>query len=102
MEIKLQKNGASLMVTVDGKIDTNTAVEFGQAVLDNIDNINKLVLDFTNVSYISSMGLRMLLECQKKMKSQQGEMSLMNVQYAVMEVLEMTGFTKILKIARND
>ncbi|MGN0018808.1 MAG: STAS domain-containing protein [Candidatus Gastranaerophilaceae bacterium] len=102
MEIKLQKNGASLMVAVDGKIDTNTAVEFGQAVLDNIDNINKLVLDFTNVSYISSMGLRMLLECQKKMKSQQGEMSLMNVQYAVMEVLEMTGFTKILKIARND
>ena len=102
MEIKLQKNGASLMVAVDGKIDTNTAVEFGQAVLDNIDNINKLVLDFTNVSYISSMGLRMLLECQKKMKSQQGEMSLMNVQYAVMEVLEMTGFRKILKIARND
>ena len=102
MEIKLQKNGASLMVAVDGKIDTNTAVEFGQAVFDNIDNINKLVLDFTNVSYISSMGLRMLLECQKKMKSQQGEMSLMNVQYAVMEVLEMTGFTKILKIARND
>ena len=102
MEIKLQKNGTSLMVVVDGKIDTNTAVEFGQAVLDNLDNINNLVLDFTNVSYISSMGLRMVLECQKKMKAQQGEMSLLNVQYAVMEVFDMTGFTKILKITRND
>lgn len=103
MEIKLQKNNSSLLVTVDGKIDTNTAVDFGQTIIDNLDDtVDNLVIDFAKVAYISSMGLRMLLECQKTMKAKNGDMKLMNVQYAVMEVLEMTGFVKILKIINYD
>ena len=102
MEIKLQRNNRTLLVFIDGKIDTNTSVDFGQSILDNIDNIDNLVLDFSKVTYISSMGLRMLLECQKTMKAQNGDMKLMNVPYVVMEVLEMTGFAKILTIINYD
>lgn len=101
MEIKVQKQGTVLVVIVKGKIDTMTASDFGQTISDNLEGVTRLTLDFSDVSYVSSMGLRMLLECQKNIRKQDGEMQLINVQPAVMDVLKMTGFTKIVTILNN-
>ena len=59
--------------------------------------ITRLVFDVAKLEYISSAGLRVLLEMQKLM-NQQGEMVLQNVNEAVMEVFEVTGFSDILRI----
>lgn len=97
MEIEKQTNGLILSVKPVGNIDTITAVEFGESVFDDLDEKIKLILDFSAVGYISSMGLRILLELQKRMK-EQGEMVLQNVNESVMEVFKISGFDKILTI----
>ena len=55
------------------------------------------MFDLAKLEYISSAGLRVLLAMQKLM-NQQGEMVLQNVNEAVMEVFEVTGFSDILSI----
>lgn len=97
MEITSKKYGSAVVVNVDGRIDTNTAMEFGEKVNDILDNITNLILDFEKVEYISSLGLRAILELQKRMLSQ-GDMKIINANESVMDVFNMTGFSKILTI----
>ena len=83
-----------------GKLATLTAVKRGQdkGVL-NIggDNALTLCLDFANLEYISSAGLRVLLSAQKNM-AKQGSMKLIHVSDVIMEIFEVTGFVDILTI----
>ena len=58
MTINKTKNGTNLTVAVEGRIDTVTAPEFENEVKSAIDGIDELVLDFTELNYISSAGLR--------------------------------------------
>ena len=60
-------------------------------------NVTALVLDMTDLAYISSAGLRVLLEAQKKM-NRRGSMKLIGVGESIMDILEMTGFADILTI----
>lgn len=97
MNLTKTKKGTTVVISVDGRIDTNTAMEFGEQVNDSLDNIENLILDFSNVEYISSLGLRAILEIQKRMISQ-GTMKVVNANQSVMDVFNMTGFSKILTI----
>ena len=97
MNLTKTKKGTTVIISIDGRIDTNTAKEFGEQVNDALDNIENLILDFSNVEYISSLGLRAILELQKRMASQ-GTMKVLNPNSSVMDVFNMTGFSKILTI----
>ena len=97
MNIDVTKNGTSLLITVSGRVDPTTAPEFEKAVMGNLDGVKDFVLDFKNVPYTSSAGLRTLLLAQKKMMKQ-GSMTLKNVQSSVLEVLKVTGYIKFLNI----
>jgi anti-sigma B factor antagonist len=96
VDIKRELNGDTLVVSIDGRINTNTAPEFEEA-LSNLDGVKHLVLDFENVAYISSAGLRVVLSTQKVM-NRQGDMVVRNVKPEVLEVFEMTGFLDFLTI----
>ena len=61
MNLTKTKKGTTVIISIDGRIDTNTAMEFGEQVNDALDNIENLILDFSNVEYISSLGLRAIL-----------------------------------------
>ena len=87
-----------LVLSIEGRIETNTAPEFQNAVLGAFQKCSNIVLDFDEVSYISSAGLRGLLLGQKTAQSKGGSMVLTNVNDTVMEVLKMTGFRNILTI----
>ena len=95
MNIKRKKDSSNLFVTVTGRIDTVTAPEFEAGVQPYLDDITNLTIDFKEVNYVSSAGLRVLLSLQKKMMAQ-GEMKLVNVSEAVNDVFEVTGFDEIL------
>ena len=95
MNLKRKTDGTAMTVTVTGRIDTATAPEFEQGVKPYLGNITELTLDFKEVNYVSSAGLRALLSLQKTMMKQ-GEMKLVNVCEAVVDVFEVTGFDEIL------
>ena len=95
MNIKKKKDGSTLTVAISGRIDTVTAPEADASINESLDGAESLVLDFTNVDYISSAGLRMLLSLQKKMMKK-GGMKLVGVNDAVNDVFEVTGFDEIL------
>ena len=99
MEIILKKiSETGLYVKASGKLDIDSSAEFGMKVKDSLDDINELVLDFSDITYIASIGLRVLLELYQQM-SKQGSIRLTNVQEPVLNVLKMTGFNKFLSIS---
>lgn len=97
MEIKKNLNGNKLEITLVGRLDTTTAPELEEALNGALDDVTELVYDFTDLEYISSAGLRVLLANQKYM-SKQGEMKITNANASIMEVFEVTGFSNILTI----
>lgn len=97
MEIRKQLEGKELQLAVSGRLDTTTAAEFEKAVKETLEDVETLIIDFTDLEYISSAGLRVLLSAQKVM-SRQGGMKLKGVGDVVMDILEITGFSNILTI----
>ena len=97
MTITVNKNGTALEVAVAGRLDTMTSPELEKELNGQLDGAETLVFDFTNVEYISSAGLRVLLSAHKRM-STKGGMKIKNINEIVREVFEVTGFTDILNI----
>ena len=95
--VKKNLNDIKLYVKPVGRIDVNTAADFGISVNDSLDDIKELIIDFAEINYISSIGLRVLLELQKRMNTQ-GSMTIMNVLPEIQEIFNMTGFSNILTI----
>ncbi len=97
MEItkNIQDNTATLFLV--GRLDTMTAPELERELQDILPNAKDLVLDFEQLEYISSAGLRVLLSAQKIM-SKQGQMRITHVNETIMEIFEVTGFVDILTI----
>lgn len=97
MTINKKLEGTKLTAAVQGRIDTVTVTEAEAILKDGIENVTELVLDFKELDYISSAGLRLLLSLQKTM-AKQGSMKIKNVNEIVMEIFEVTGFSDILTI----
>ncbi len=97
MEVKFDRNGSELTVAVEGRVDTLTAPTLEEQVKGEINGVTKLVLDFTELKYISSAGLRVLLFLHQEM-SQNGEMIVKNVCPEVVDVFDITGLSDALTI----
>jgi len=93
---KSVENGRAV-IKASGRLDTVTAPEFEKAIKDSLPGLTELTLDFEDLEYVSSAGLRVLLSAQKVMNVQ-GSMKLIHVREAVMEIFDVTGFTDILTI----
>ena len=74
-----------------------TAPELEQTLIASLDGVRELTLDFSNLEYISSAGLRVLLGAQKTM-NKQGTMKITHVNASIMDIFEVTGFMDILNI----
>ena len=97
MTIKKNLNGTELTITIAGRLDTTTAPQLEAEFKQNIGGVEKLVLDFAALEYLSSAGLRVLLQAQKTM-NKQGEMVVRNVNETISEIFEVTGFSDVLTI----
>ena len=97
MTIEKKIENGNVTLTVAGRLDTTTAPEL-EKTLDNVlDGTKELVFDMTDLEYISSAGLRVILKAQKAMNAQ-GSMKLIGVNDSIMEVFDITGFLDILTI----
>lgn len=98
MDVKKSKTGTDLFVEITGRIDSVTAPQLHEILTDSIDGIKSLVLDFAKVDYVSSAGLRVLLNTLKLMNKAGGSMVVRHPHQDVMDVFVMTGFDNILTI----
>ena len=97
MTINKTQNGSELVIALSGRLDTTTAPQLDDELKSALNGIEKLSFDFTDLEYISSAGLRVLLSAQKVM-NKQGSMVVKNVSEEINEIFEVTGFVDILTI----
>jgi anti-sigma B factor antagonist len=90
-------NGSQLTVALEGRLDTVTAPELDADLKTSVEGVDSLILDLTDLAYISSAGLRVLLSAHKAM-SGKGGMKVVHANEIVREVLEVTGFADVLNI----
>ncbi len=97
MKITKVQNGTALEIAVEGRLDTTTAPQLEEELARSMPDAESLVLDFKDLAYISSAGLRVLLGAHKAMMNK-GGMKVTNVNDIVQEVFDVTGFADILTI----
>lgn len=97
MEIVKKREGNRWEIALEGRLDTTTAPQLEAELKEGISGVEELAMNFADLAYISSAGLRVILSAQKIM-NRQGSMVVRNVNEDVMEVFEVTGFIDILNI----
>lgn len=97
MLITKEKTDNTIVLRVEGKIDTLTSPELEQAIADTYEDCGKLVLDLSKVDYISSAGLRVIVVAHREMEKHDG-LIIRNLSKNVKNVLTITGFNKTLNI----
>lgn len=97
MKIETERQNEILLVKVIGSLNTQTAPDLEGVLKESLDvATSKVIFDFSNLDYISSAGLRILLLTTKKIKD--GKVIIKTPKPEVLEVLNMTGFTSFLEI----
>ncbi len=89
--------GTKLTVAIHGRVDTKTSPQLEKELLSSLDGVTELILDFADVEYISSDGLRTLLNVYRTMYGN-GNMKVIHPNELVQEVFEVTGYLNIMDI----
>ena len=97
MTINKTIDAGCLTMGLEGRLDTTTAPQLEAELKASLPGVTSLIFDFSQLEYISSAGLRVILYAQKVM-NKQGTMVLRHVNEMVREVFEITGFSTILTI----
>jgi anti-sigma B factor antagonist len=98
MEIRKEKNGNALILHLSGKLAIKEAQALDHVIRTELSGITDLTLDMTEVPYISSAGLRVLIIAQNMMDEVGGTLTITHVSEMVGSVLELTGFSDFMKI----
>lgn len=102
MEFSIDNQVKANIITLNGRLDAVTAPQFEQDIADYLSApANNLVLDFTDLDYISSAGLRVILKVAKVFKMSEFDFTVCQVQDHVNEVLEMSGFEHFITIKNS-
>lgn len=98
MEITTHKENAAIVVSVKGRIDAVTAPAYENAMKGLLEKESVFILDFQNLEYISSAGLRVILATAKSLKAKSGRMVMAHVVGTVREVFDISGFGAIFSM----
>ena len=95
----ISRNEDVVTIATGERIDTINAVNFENEISPFLSESGlKIIFDCTNLDYISSSGLRVILKAQKLVSARKGEMKLIGVKPTIKKVFDMTGFTRFLTI----
>lgn len=100
--MKIEKNldGKNMTLKLEGYLDTTTSPELKQLLSETMDSIDTLTLDFADLEYVSSAGLRVLLTTHTAM-AKKGGMKLLHVNEEIMDSLAVTGLSNVLNIEKD-
>ena len=103
MDITIRDEGDIKVVMLNGKLDTNTTPAAESEINALIEaGASKLLINFEQLSYISSSGLRLLLATAKRLKVEGGDLQVCSLNEMATEVFEISGFSTILKVFPNE
>ncbi len=103
IELKEEKKGDVLILRFKGRLDAISSPSAERKIFESINKgLNKLLFDFSGITYLSSAGMRMLLSTSKKLKTLSGKLVLSSISSNVMDVLKMSGFDHVLEIAVSE
>jgi anti-anti-sigma factor len=99
MEISKKKQDGVLILALKGRLDTLASPAFDKEMSDLLAaNEHRLLIDFSQLDFISSSGLRVFIAVARELKALQGRMVLCGLNPHVKEVFDITGFTQLLTI----
>ena len=101
MDVTIKRTGINgLYIHASGRLDLDTAIDYGTKIKDTIEDsdtvITEVILDFSQITFISSFGLKIILELFKQLKAQEGVLKLKDVSEDLMNSFKMVGFDKFL------
>jgi len=96
MKLEKEQNGSRLTIRLGGRLVTNSSPQLDAEITD-LTGITELIFDFSELDYISSSGLRVLLGTQKRI-SKTGTMKVIGANETIMEVFDISGFSQIITI----
>ena len=103
MKISVTESGDVQILSFQGNLDTNTSPDAENEINGLIDTgAQKLLVNFENLAYISSAGLRILLATAKKLKASQGDLKICCLNETVQEVFDISGFATILSVSKTE
>lgn len=99
MRITVDQTDDSTMLRLEGRLDASTSNDVGKSLQATLQQgVSRLLLDMTEVAYVSSAGLRVILMAAKTSKASAAGFAIFGLQSAVREVFDVSGFSKILVI----
>ncbi len=103
IDFKQEKKGDVLILRLKGRMDAVSSPVIEKNVFDHIKSgQSKLILDFSEVVYLSSAGMRMLLSTAKKLKTLKGKLIVCCITSNVLDVLKMSGFDHVLDLSKTE
>lgn len=97
MFVTINKDGPILNVKVTGRVDANTAPDFDAQIEPNMKGVNKLLIDASELEYISSAGLRVILKYKKLCPCTK----IIEASNEAYDIFQMTGFTEMMEIQKK-
>jgi len=99
MKIDVGEERNAIVMSLKGRLDAAASSEFETALSDWISKgHNNFLLNFTDLEYISSAGLRSILAASKKLKERSGKIFLTGLHGPVEEVFKISGFVSIFRV----
>jgi len=99
MQIIEEKQNEVFIFKLEGRLDSNTSPGFEEKIDGAIGSgTNQMIIDFENLEYLSSAGLRVILKTTKALKRSEGKLVLCSMADYVKEVFEISGFDSFLPI----
>jgi anti-anti-sigma factor len=101
MQLIEERIGEALLLKASGRIDRATADPFKTALQPHLEQCKPggpvIVLDFSAIEYISSVGFQVLLVAQKRAKAQYGVIAIAALQPGVKAIFEIANFSKVIR-----
>lgn len=102
MEIIQEKNDGVIILQLKGRFDAGTSSDLENGIIPLIaDGLKGMAIDFSQLDYINSSGLRIVLMAAKKISKVGGKMVLFSMKDHIKEVFDMTGFSSIIPVVQS-
>jgi anti-anti-sigma factor len=102
MQFSTRTNNDTHIVAIAGSLDSTTSPEAQKSLATVLAGARKVVLDFSQLDYISSAGLRVLLGAAKQLRASGGTLGMFGLNQSVREVFEISGFSSILSVYQSE
>ncbi len=96
-------DGNVLILLIKGRLDAISSIDVEKQIFDFIsEGHHNIILNFSEVDYLSSVGMRLLLRTTKKLKMLSGKLVVCEINTNVMDILKMSGFDHVIEFAKTE